>query len=178
MADEFPRNFDRLLAYLNRQRKRFLGERLRPYGLTGVMHMFITFLHRHPGMSQDNLCSTFYIEKCTVSKRVKQLETLGYIRREVDENDRRQNKLFLTPKGEELVPVIIQCLDEWSAKIADGISQEERDARASRHGNYARQQQQRIISSQQKLALCDAAGRLFHFQKLHLFVQKAISCIE
>ena len=128
MADEFPRNFDRLLGYLNRQRKRFLGERLRPYGLTGVMHMFITFLHRHPGMSQDNLCSTFYIEKCTVSKRVKQLETLGYIRREVDENDRRQNKLFLTQKGEELVPIIFRCLDEWSAKIADGVSQEEREA--------------------------------------------------
>ena len=92
------------------------------------MHMFITFLHRHPGMSQDTICSTFYIEKCTVSKRVKQLETLGYIRREVDENDRRQNKLFLTEKGEEMVPVIISCLDEWSSKIADGISQEEREA--------------------------------------------------
>lgn len=126
VIDEFPRSFDRYLSYLNRRRKRFLGEKLRPYNLSGAMHMFITFLHRHPGTSQDTLCSTFYVEKCTVSKRVKQMENMGYIRREVDEADRRQNKLYLTEKGEELVPVIHRCLDEWSRKIADGVSEEER----------------------------------------------------
>ena len=84
MNDDFSRVFDRSIAYLYRRRKRYLGEHLRPYGLSGGMHNFITYLHRFPGQSQDALCSRFYVEKCTVSKRVKQMETMGYIRREVD----------------------------------------------------------------------------------------------
>ena len=127
MNDDFARIFDRSLAYLYRRRKRYLGEHLRPYSLNGGMHNFITYLHRHPGQSQDALCSRFYVEKCTVSKRVKQLETLGYIRREVDENDRRQNKLYLTEKGEELVPIILKCLDDWSRQLTEGIDEENRD---------------------------------------------------
>ena len=128
MNDDFPRLFDRSLAYLYRRRKRYLTEHLRSYELSGTMHTFITFLHRHPGMSQDTLCSTFFVEKCTVSKRVKQMEALGYIRREVDENDRRQNKLYLTEKGEALVPVILKCLDDWSRQLTEGIDENDREA--------------------------------------------------
>ena len=40
------------------------------------------------------------------SGAIKKLEALGYLYRETNQNDRRQNNLYLTEKGRELVPII------------------------------------------------------------------------
>ncbi len=116
---DFSRELGRALTYLYRSRRKFMGERLREYGFTGIMYMILLHLEHHPGASQDSIAQHMYLDKCNVARRTKKMEELGYIRRETDQNDRRQNNIYLTEQGEALLPTIRSYLSQWG----DGVSQ-------------------------------------------------------
>lgn len=125
---DLPRELGRYLSFLYRSRNKFLGERLRGYGFAGAMYMILLHLSRRPGSSQDEIANHMYIDKCNVARRAKQLEDLGFICRETDRSDRRQNNLYLTDKGKELVPVIESYLEMWGNEVTAGLSEEEKTA--------------------------------------------------
>lgn len=122
----FSRELGRALSFLTRSRKKFMGEHLREYDLTGGMYMILLHVDRHPGTSQDSIAGHMYMDKCTVARRTKKLEALGYLYRETDQNDRRQNKLFLTLKGVELVPVIREYLSQWGDEATGKLTEDEK----------------------------------------------------
>ncbi len=124
--EHFIREFGRVLTFLTRSRKKFMGECLRDYGFSGAMYMILLHIDRHPGDSQDRIASHMYINKCNVARHTKKLESLGYLRRETDQADRRQNNLYLTEKGRALVPEIREYLGEWSREITAGLTEEEK----------------------------------------------------
>ncbi len=124
---EYERELGRAITYLNQSRKRFMGERLREYGFSGAMYSILLHVNRHPGTTQDNIATYMYIDKSNVARRIKQLEELGYIRREVDAADRRQNNLYLTESGATLVPVIREYLSQWVRNVTKSLSGEERE---------------------------------------------------
>lgn len=123
----FSRELGRSLSFLNRSRKRFMGEALREYDFAGEMYIILLHVDRHPGTSQDSIAGHMYMDKCTVARRTKKLEELGYLYRETDQNDRRQNQLFLTRKGVELAPVIRQYLSEWGDMATQRLDEEEKE---------------------------------------------------
>lgn len=41
-----------------------------------------------PGATQDSIANHLFIDKCNVARRTKKLETLGYLYRETNQNDR------------------------------------------------------------------------------------------
>ena len=122
----FQRKLSRYISLLHRRRKQYMSDALKPYGLKGNLYLYLTCLHHNPGASQDFLCEYFKLDKGSVAKGAKLLAELDYIRREVDENDRRQYRLFLTEKGEKFIPTIYSFLQKWCDRITDGLSDEER----------------------------------------------------
>ena len=122
----FTREFGRTLTFLYRSRAKYMGERLRDYGFAGAMFMILLHVDRHPGVSQDRIANHLYIDKCNVARRTKKLEALGYLYRETNQNDRRQNNLYLTEKGRELVPIIRSYMGQWGREITAGLTDEER----------------------------------------------------
>lgn len=123
---DFTRELGRAVTFLQRSRRKFMGERLRDYGLAGAMYTILLHVDRHPGATQDSIATHMYIDKCNVARRTKKLEELGYIRRETDLSDRRQNNLYLTEKGCQLVPVIKRDLSQWGEATAASLTEEER----------------------------------------------------
>lgn len=123
---EIPRRLGRSLTYLNRQRKKYMTERLKPYGLVGAMYMILLHIARNPGTSQDAIASQMYIDKGTITRRTKQLEAFGYIRRETSQTDRRKNSLFITENGEALIPEIRRHLRAWAEGITRDLDDSER----------------------------------------------------
>lgn len=126
ILQEFPRLLGRSVTYLHRQRNKFMGERLKPYGFIGAMHMILLYIARNPGTTQDAIVSHMYIDKCNVARRTKRLEELGYIRRETGKTDRRENNLYLTEEGEKLVPVIRGYLHDWARSVTRDLNDDER----------------------------------------------------
>ena len=125
LSKDFTRELGRAVTCLHRSRSKFMGERLREHGFSGAMYMILLHVDRHPGASQDSIANHMYIDKCNVARRTKKLEELGYIRRETDQADRRQNNLYLTDKGRELVPVIRSYLAQWGRTITEDLTSQE-----------------------------------------------------
>lgn len=122
---EYPRMLSRCVTYLHRQKIKYMNEHLKKYNLHGCMYTIISFCARNPGTSQDAIVCFMNIDKCTIARRTKRLEELGYIRREVDANDRRQNNLYITEKGEEILPKIKKYLESWSNSILKDLTEDE-----------------------------------------------------
>lgn len=121
IADDIGRMFVRI----NRLRRRFMAERLKPFDLVGYSYLLILSLSRHPGESQDFLAARHAIDKGNAAHMVKQLVKLGYVRRETDPEDRRRYKLFLTGRGEEMASIIRTATSEWNHKISEGFTNSE-----------------------------------------------------
>jgi len=117
----------RYLLRLNRRRIRCLRQALTPYQYVGTMHLLMFYISCHPGASQDEIREHFALDKTNVARDAKRLEELGHIRRQVDENNRRQYNLFLTEAGEAFLPVIHTAYDSFSDKMLVGLTEQERE---------------------------------------------------
>lgn len=123
---EFTHGIVKYIGRLERQRRRYVDEHLRERGLYGSMFMIVLILDKEPGSSQDNLCHVLGIDKSNVARRCRQMEELGFIRREQSKKDRRQNRLFLTDQGQVLLPEIRSLLTKWSQIIMKDIDEHNR----------------------------------------------------
>ena len=122
---EFSRDIIKYISRLERQRRRYINEHLRARKLHDSMFMAILSLGREPGTSQDYLCEVLCIDKSNIARLCRQMEDLGYIRREQSQEDRRQNKLYLTDNGGELLLEIRGLLLQWRAAVTDGMDERE-----------------------------------------------------
>ena len=125
LPPNFTRELGRAVTFLHRSRSRFMSEHLRDYGLAGAMYLILLHIERHPGATQDSIANHMFIDKCNVARRTKKLESLGYLYRETNQNDRRQNNLYLTDQGRQLVPVIRGYLAQWGQGVTAGLSAQE-----------------------------------------------------
>ena len=112
LPPHFSRELGRAITFLIRGRTRF-------------MYLILLHLEHHPGATQDSIANHLFIDKCNVARRTKKLETLGYLYRETNQNDRRENHLYLTDKGRELVPTIREYLGQWGRSITADLTDTE-----------------------------------------------------
>ncbi len=122
-SQEFARNIIRYISQLERQRRQYLDTNLKQYKLYGSMFMILLYTSRHPGSSQDSLTEFLGIDKSGVARKCRSLEDLGYVIREQSKEDRRQNMIYLTEKGTELLPIIRSNLSKWSASATKNMNE-------------------------------------------------------
>ena len=51
------------------------------------------------------------------ARSIKKLEDKGLVKRQIDENNRRQNKISLTEKGEEILEKSTDILHDWEESV-------------------------------------------------------------
>ena len=73
---------------------------------------YIMFIYDHPNCSQDDLVNMFCQSKGNVAKILKKFEDEGYIKREVNPENRRKYMLKTTSKANELVNDLMDCLEK------------------------------------------------------------------
>jgi DNA-binding MarR family transcriptional regulator len=119
------KDITRTMERLEKIKRRFMDEKLKDYKIKGSMFLFILFLNRNPGASQEELVEFIGIDKSGIARKCKRLEDLGYIYREQSEENRRQYKLYLTSSGRDVLPIIREGLSVWSDDIMIGINESE-----------------------------------------------------
>ncbi len=87
--------------------------------------MFLMHLYNNSVARQDELSQTFNIDKGNITKSIKKLEDRGFLYKVKDSQDRRAYNIYLTEKGQELKPVILNVLDKLDALLSQNLSQEE-----------------------------------------------------
>lgn len=103
---EIANSEDRSLGYLISDAARLMrtvfDRRVRRLGLTRAQWLVLARLHRHPGASQSDLADMMEVEKASAGRMVDRLERKGWIERRSDPDDRRINRLYLTPDAERI----------------------------------------------------------------------------
>lgn len=113
------------LIRINRQWHRVCRSELVPYNYIGVMHLIIIYICYYPGSSQEDIAAYYSLDKTGVARDARRLEDMGHIRREIMPESRRQYKLYLTEKGEEMIEVLNKIYNDFQNKLSAGMSSED-----------------------------------------------------
>lgn len=111
------RSIARLITFLARKSQICLIEELEQFNLTVAEQPFFMALYHWEGVSQEKLTSLVGVDKAATTRAVKSLEKKGMLIRRQDENDKRQNKLYLTENAKGLWPKVRDTLQAFNAQI-------------------------------------------------------------
>ena len=114
-----------LMGHLNRQWRRVVDRRLRPWGLTEATWLPLMHLERATEpMRQKDLAASLGLDSSSVVRLLDGLEAAGLIER-AGHVDRRAKTIDITPKGQETVRHVKQLLQHDRAQLFSEIAEEE-----------------------------------------------------
>lgn len=123
-------SFGRYISMLHRFRRSFMARRLGDFGCAAGLYVFLLTLERRDGQNQEQISARLRIDKAATCKALQKLEREGYVRREVDERDRRAYRVYLSEAGRAVLPAIHQALHEWDRTVTGILPKEDVQALA------------------------------------------------
>lgn len=123
-------NWDRRLGFLlhdvSRLRRTMFDELVQPLGVTRSQWWVLAHLARHDGMIQSDLANVLDLGKASLGGLVDRLEATGLIARRPDDTDRRVKRVYLTPKGSQLILSLRGFSHELSERVLEGLDRSAR----------------------------------------------------
>lgn len=78
---------------------------------------YIMYIYDNPDCSQEDLVNMFSQSKGNIAKVLKKMEDEGFIKRDVNPQNRRKYMLYTTEKGNELVPKYRELSKKWEEEV-------------------------------------------------------------
>lgn len=103
----------------------FRDERFAALGLNGRQSVCLLHVCRRPGITQDTLSKSLFIDKSNVTRQMSLLEEAGYVTRCPDASDRRQICVYPTEKALEILPEIREGFRAWREYLSASLTEEE-----------------------------------------------------
>ncbi|MGL5435489.1 MAG: MarR family winged helix-turn-helix transcriptional regulator [Lachnospiraceae bacterium] len=111
----------RIITVLFRKSQSYLSVLLSKYNLTAAEQPFFAVLQKCDGVTQDELSALISVDKSATARTVKSLEEKGYVTRVQDEQDKRQNRVFLTEAARECWPDVQRELIRFNEFLTQNI---------------------------------------------------------
>ena len=105
---------------LNQQK--YLKSKIKDYDF-GHNVRYLMFIYDNPNCSQEDLVNMFCQSKGNIAKILKRFEDGGYIKREINPQNRRKYMLNTTDKANELIPEFRQISKDWDRAV--GLTDED-----------------------------------------------------
>ena len=94
-------------------------------GVTISQWRIISTLTRQPGITQKEIADRVGIEGSTLVPIIDKMEKDGFVKRKLDNEDRRINRIYLTTKADELWNSMIECALKIRKLSTKEISEEQ-----------------------------------------------------
>ncbi len=107
-------------------RQRF-DQTIRPIGLTEARWRAVGYVNTWPGLTQTELAELLDIEKAPAGTLVDKLQREGLLRRELDMNDRRVNRLFLQPAAAPVIQQMQSAFAHLHTELAETFTTAQQD---------------------------------------------------
>jgi DNA-binding MarR family transcriptional regulator len=78
-------------------------------------------------MSQEELASELRIDKGSVAKTIKQLESKNYVKRKTSSKDRRQYQVYPTELAKSIYPTIVEINTNYEHHLTKNLTPIESD---------------------------------------------------
>lgn len=119
------RNIGYLLRDTHRSFRRIMKDRIERHGITVAMWTQLWELWQEDGLTQSELARRLKLEKPSVNSTVVKMETRGLVERQTTESDRRERRVFLTPKAWEMQSDLADMASEINEEVLAGLKDEE-----------------------------------------------------
>lgn len=104
-----------------------LDRALAPLGLGSSQYKYVLRVCEHPGITQDQFFSMFYVNPSNITRALVALEKDGFLLRRQSSKDRRTYQLFPTDRAREAYPRIKAICNDWQDRLLDAVAPESRD---------------------------------------------------
>jgi len=128
IIDDDNVNESLLIHDIARLFKKSFDRKARGLGLTRSQWLTVGTLRRHAGISQSELAEKLDVEPITVARTIDRLEKSGWIERRPDAADRRVNRLYLTPRVQDVVVRMRELAMETRHEALAGLEAQEHKA--------------------------------------------------
>ena len=118
--------FNRFISLIARCAQIYFDRKLVAMNIRAGQIRILRALDIKDGINQERIRSMFHLDKGTVAKTIKPLIREGYIRREINPDDKRSYQIFLTDKGRSVMPTIKQNVRCWTDALTAGFTDEEK----------------------------------------------------
>lgn len=109
----------RLISKISKIQTVYFNRYLGKYNInTTQMHLLFIIYHNRD-INQEEIANQCYINKGAVARSIKKLEDKNLITREIDQLNRRQNKISLTGEGEKILNETFDFLNQWEKEVYD-----------------------------------------------------------
>ena len=125
MPNDGDLTFNRFISIIGRFGQIYFDRELRPMNIGAGQIRIIRALAIKDGINQERIRLFFHLDKATVAKTIKPLIREGYITREKNPEDKRAYRIFLTDKGQSIMPALKQTVRRWADILTDGFTEEE-----------------------------------------------------
>ena len=100
---------------------RLTRDRLSNHGVTPVQYAVLQVLSERDGQSAAEIGSRLVIDSATITGILDRIEKLGLIARGADTDDRRVNRITLTPAGRARQASLQPVMDAINAEVAERL---------------------------------------------------------
>ncbi len=111
---------------LNRLHRQAVERKMSGCAIHRSQHMLLMFLHRcEKTPTQREIADRFEISPAAVATSLKKLEADGYITRQTNESDTRENMISITDKGRQIVEFSKSTFDELDRQTYSSLTESE-----------------------------------------------------
>lgn len=115
------RKIGTVLSHVARLMRRSFDEQARAIGVTRPQWQVLSVLHRLEGIHQGGLAEILEVEPITAGRMIDRMQDGGLVERRADPADRRAWRLYLTPRGRELLEQLQPLADETADLALEGM---------------------------------------------------------
>lgn len=120
MYEKFS-NIGRCISILDRLMKMYYDHGLADFEIGWGQQFYVEYLHDHPGATAQEMVECIRVDKATLTKVIKKLVEIDYVRVVRDEKDRRIKRLFLTDKAIPAAERIREIHNSFYHDLCSGI---------------------------------------------------------
>lgn len=113
---------------VNQMVRKNLGDALLEKGLDLPSYDVLATAFRYPGLTQTDLAAKLLVGRSNLSMLLPDLEAQGWLKRKVDDHDKRVRRVFLTAQGERQAKAGLKMQVDLIEHMMMAISEEECDA--------------------------------------------------
>lgn len=114
-------------TYLSRLYYGAVSNKLNGLEIERYYYTLILIKEAEGKLTQKELAGRICTDKVFTVKILDYLSGKGMIRREINDKDRREHFLSLTPKGEKLLPAIAKAFNDTNEAVLKGVKKEEKE---------------------------------------------------
>ena len=104
-------------SILYRCTQKYYDKRLAQYNIGYGQILFLMMINEHEGITMKQLSALGSFDKGTTTKGINKLESIGYVRLEVDPHDKRSKLIYTTEKAKDIISMMYIIRKDWWAHI-------------------------------------------------------------